>query len=238
MALRRAMLNMNASIVSTDRDEDRTPSPPPITRSHAPSPVNTTADANLTPRRLDAIPLPRVNSAPSITEAPVTALTTQNWFSEVDEHTEDVRDAIRDIRAQMYPLLRLPLLSDAPVSSLVSLDKAINNFANRLDSLSKLRTIKASFANFPRCAWQWRQCNHRRQQLEDCLIEHNILVPPPYPDEQEQYQRQIDVYDLDEPPTLEELTRQWEKDHEAAWRNSGRKRPRLCWYDVPSSDDS
>lgn len=65
-----------------------------------------------------------------------------------------------------------------------------------------------------------------------------MLVPPPYPDERDQHEAQINTYNLVDPLAISELGKQWEKEHEAAWRQSGRKRPQLCWWDIPSSDDS
>lgn len=152
MALRRAISNMNAKIVSTDGEKDHTPTPPPIARSHAPSPIIKNPDANLTPRPLAPSPLPVVDSLPSLPKGQTSALTTQNWFDEVDENSKGLRDAIYAIKSQTYLLLHLENLEDTPVSALVSLDQVIGDFERKLDKFSNLRTVNASFSSFPRCA--------------------------------------------------------------------------------------
>lgn len=236
MALRRAMTNMNANLACADHGEDRAPAPPAM----RPSSTDTTIATDPTSRfPVTPSPPPRVNSPPIQAEgAPASALTTANWFEEVDQHSEGIQKAIRKIQSQISPLLRLPAIGDAPVSAMEAMKEAIGDLESKLDALSNVRVIKASFTTFPFNAWQWRQCDIRRRQLESCLIEHHVLVPPPPPDEQDQEQAQIDKYDMTDPPTLEELTEEWEKSHGEAWKKSGRKRPRMCWWDHHLDSDN
>lgn len=68
-------------------------------------------------------------------------------------------------------------------------------------------------------------------------MENNSAIPPPYPDETEWYQAQIDIYNLDNPPTLVEITQEWNEKHKEAWEKTGRKRPRMAWYEVDLPED-
>lgn len=231
------MTNMNANLASADHGEDRTPAPPAM----IPSSIDTPIATDLTSRfPATPPPLPRVNSPPIQAEdAPASALTTANWFEEVDEHSEGIRKAIYEIQSQIPLLLRLLAVHDAPVSAMEAMNEAVSDLESRLDALSNVRVIKASFTAFPFNAWQWRQCDNVRRQLESCLIENRVLVPPPPPDEQDQQQAQIDMYDMTDLPTLKELAAEWEERHAEAWKKAGRKRPRLCWWDrYLGSDDN
>lgn len=115
MAIRCAMMNMNTNPISAGHGEDLTPTPPAMRPSHilAPSSIHLTLDMDLTLHApITHAPCPLVNS-PSIKakDALVPALTTKNWFHEVDKHAEGIQEAISNLHPRLWCLQVLELLA-------------------------------------------------------------------------------------------------------------------------------
>lgn len=96
---------------------------------------------------------------------------------------------------------------------------------SRLEAWSEHTPIRWKLDDYYEITWEWRQIDHRRMQLQQLLVDNNIPIPPPYPDEANG-PAQVDKTSYEDPTTLEELREMWEEDEEnrMLWEKSNSRR--------------